>query len=136
VPAVNGAVLLDDTYNSSPESALAALDLLSELKGPRIAVLGDMLELGAHEVEGHQRVAARAVEVVSTLVTVGERGRLIGEHARSLGMPAAQVVHAGGNEAAIAYLERVLRAGDKVLVKGSRGMAMEQIVNALARPQE
>jgi UDP-N-acetylmuramoyl-tripeptide--D-alanyl-D-alanine ligase len=74
--------------------------------------------------------------VLSTLITVGERGRLIGEHARSLGMPAAQVIHVGENGAAIAYLERVLRAGDKVLVKGSRGMAMEQIVEALACPQE
>jgi UDP-N-acetylmuramoyl-tripeptide--D-alanyl-D-alanine ligase len=58
------------------------------------------------------------------------------EHARRLGMPAAQVFHVGDNEAAVAYLSRVLQAGDKVLVKGSRGMAMEQIVQALARPQE
>jgi UDP-N-acetylmuramoyl-tripeptide--D-alanyl-D-alanine ligase len=133
VPAVNGAILLDDTYNSSPESAIAALDLLDELQGRKIAVLGDMLELGDQEVEGHQRVARRAVDVVSTLITVGERGRLLGEHARSLGIP---VLHVADNEAAIAYLSRTLQAGDKVLVKGSRGMAMEQIVQALARPQE
>jgi UDP-N-acetylmuramoyl-tripeptide--D-alanyl-D-alanine ligase len=133
VPAIMGATLIDDTYNSSPESALAALDLLAELEGRKIAVLGDMLELGPAELEGHRRVARRVVDVVSILVTVGERGRWIGEHALELGMPAAQVLHAGGNEAAIAYLERVVQAGDKVLVKGSRGMAMEQIVQALAR---
>jgi UDP-N-acetylmuramoyl-tripeptide--D-alanyl-D-alanine ligase len=129
-------MLLDDTYNSSPESAIAALDLLDELDGRKIAVLGDMLELGPHELEGHQRVAHRAVDVVSILVTVGERGALIGEHARCLGMPAARVLQTGDNEAAIAYLSRTLQAGDKVLIKGSRGMAMEQIVQALARPQE
>ena len=134
LPAIHGATLLDDTYNSSPESAIAALDLLNELEGRKIAVLGDMLELGIREAEGHRRVAERAAEVVSALVTVGERGRLIGEHARCLGMPAAQVIHVGGNEGAINYLSRTLRAGDKVLVKGSRGMAMEQIVRALARP--
>jgi UDP-N-acetylmuramoyl-tripeptide--D-alanyl-D-alanine ligase len=136
VPAIRGAMLVDDTYNSSPESAIAALNLLAELEGRRIAVLGDMLELGSHEVSGHQRVARRAVDVVWTLVTVGERGRLIAEHARSLGMPAARVLEMADNEAAIAYLSRVLQAGDKVLVKGSRGMAMEQIVQALACPQD
>jgi UDP-N-acetylmuramoyl-tripeptide--D-alanyl-D-alanine ligase len=136
VPALHGTTLIDDTYNSSPDSAIAALDLLDELEGRKIAVLGDMLELGAHEVQGHQRVARRAVDVVSMLITVGELGQLIGEHARSLGMPAARVHHVGDNEAAIAQLHRVLEAGDKVLVKGSRGMAMEQIVQALACPQE
>jgi UDP-N-acetylmuramoyl-tripeptide--D-alanyl-D-alanine ligase len=136
VPALHGATLIDDTYNSSPESAEAALDLLADVEGRKIAVLGDMLELGAYEVEGHQRVARRALDVVSVLVTVGERGRLIGEHARSLGMPAARVREMRDNEAAIAYLSRVLQAGDKVLVKGSRGMAMEQIVQALACPQD
>jgi UDP-N-acetylmuramoyl-tripeptide--D-alanyl-D-alanine ligase len=136
VPAVNGATLIDDTYNSSPESAIAALDLLDELDGRKIAVLGDMLELGTQEVCGHQRVAERAVDVVSVLITVGERGRLIGEHAQRLGMPLAKVLCLGDNKAAVAYLSRVLQAGDKVLVKGSRGMAMEQIVQALARSQE
>lgn len=136
VPAAHGATLIDDTYNSSPESAIAALDLMEELEGQKIAVLGDMLELGAQEVEGHRRVARRAAEVVSVLITVGERGRLISEHARKLGMPAAQVFHMEDNEAAIAHLRGSLRAGDKVLVKGSRGMAMEQIVAALACPHE
>jgi UDP-N-acetylmuramoyl-tripeptide--D-alanyl-D-alanine ligase len=136
VPALNGATLLDDTYNSSPESAIAALDLLDELQGRKIAVLGDMLELGHVELEAHQRVAARAVDVVSMLVTVGERGRWIGEHALRLGMPAAQVCHIVDNEAAIAVLKDLLQAGDKVLIKGSRGMAMEQIVSALARSQD
>jgi UDP-N-acetylmuramoyl-tripeptide--D-alanyl-D-alanine ligase len=136
LPAINGALLLDDTYNSSPESAIAALDLVDELEGRKIAVLGDMLELGAQEIEGHRRVARRAVDVVSMLVTVGERGRLISEQACRLGMPAGQVMHVGDNEAAVTYLRRTLQAGDKVLVKGSRGMAMEQIVQALARPLE
>jgi UDP-N-acetylmuramoyl-tripeptide--D-alanyl-D-alanine ligase len=134
VPGVNGSTLLDDTYNSSPDSAIAALNLLDELEGRKIAVLGDMLELGAHEVEGHCRVGRRAMDVASLLVAVGERGRLIGQGALDYGMAPEQVVLLDDNAAAIAYLQEVVQEGDIVLVKGSRGMAMEQIVEALARP--
>ena len=65
VRAENGALILDDTYNASPESVLAALNLLEELKGRRIAVLGDMLELGQYERAGHEKVGARAAEVAN-----------------------------------------------------------------------
>jgi UDP-N-acetylmuramoyl-tripeptide--D-alanyl-D-alanine ligase len=134
VPGVNGSTLLDDTYNSSPDSAIAALDLLGEMDGRKVAVLGDMLELGAYEVEGHRQVARRAIEVVSLLITVGRLGRLIGEAALEFGMPSERVVHVQDNAGAIACLQERVREGDAVLIKGSRGMAMEQIVEALARP--
>ncbi len=77
----SGAMLLDDSYNASPESTLAALNLLEDLDGRKIAVLGDMLELGQYEVEGHTKVGIRAAEIVSELVTVGERGKMIAESA-------------------------------------------------------
>ena len=64
-------LLLDDTYNASPESMLAALNLLAELDGHKVAVLGDMLELGPYEKQGHEMVGVRAAEVADTLVTVG-----------------------------------------------------------------
>ena len=135
IAGIHGSTLLDDTYNSSPDSAIAALDLLDELdvEGRKLAVLGDMLELGAYEMEGHRRVARRAMEVVSTLITVGELGELIGREAVASGMPAECAIHVQDNEGAIALLQEMIRAHDIVLVKGSRGMAMEQIVEALAQ---
>lgn len=136
VPGINGAVLLDDTYNSSPDSALAALDLLSELEGRKIAVLGDMLELGSYAVEGHRRVGQRAMEVASILITVGKLGGLIGQEALAGGMPTEQVIELADADAAVACLQGLLQEKDTVLIKGSRGMAMERIVDALARPQE
>ena len=134
VPGLGGSTLLDDTYNSSPDSAIAALNLLDELDGRKIAVLGDMLELGGYAVEGHCRVGRRAMDVASLLVTVGELGQLIGEGALGYGMPPERVIHVEDNEQAIARLQNLMRKGDILLIKGSRGMAMEQIVEALARP--
>jgi UDP-N-acetylmuramoyl-tripeptide--D-alanyl-D-alanine ligase len=133
VPGPNGSTILDDTYNASPESTIAALNLLEELEGRKIAVLGDMLELGAQEDEGHRKVGLRALDVVSVLVTVGERGRLIAQEARRNGMPADRVRSCASNEEATAYLKEAMRPGDIVLVKGSRGLHMEDIVNALGQ---
>jgi UDP-N-acetylmuramoyl-tripeptide--D-alanyl-D-alanine ligase len=134
VPGIHGSTLLNDTYNSSPDSAVAALDLLAELEGRKIGVLGDMLELGRYEVEGHLRVGQHAMEVVSMLVTVGERGRLIGDSAIDAGMAPDRVTQVTDNATAIACLREMIRPGDVVLIKGSRGVAMEEIVEALAHP--
>src|SRR5690606_24894509 len=83
VAGPNGSVILDDTYNASPPSTIAALNLLNDLvDGRRIAVLGDMLELGSYERQGHHDVGIRAAQVADLLVTVGERGKLIAEAAR------------------------------------------------------
>ncbi|GAB4403670.1 MAG: UDP-N-acetylmuramoyl-tripeptide--D-alanyl-D-alanine ligase [Anaerolineales bacterium] len=130
-PAIRGALILDDTYNASPKSTIAALNLLAELKGRRIAVLGDMLELGALEDEGHRKVARRAIEVVSRLITVGKRGRIIGEEALACGMSPENVVIVDTNQDAIRILSEWIQEGDIILVKGSRGMHMEDIVKAL-----
>lgn len=132
VPTENGATILDDTYNASPASMLAALNLLAELDGRKIAVLGDMLELGSEEQRGHQVVGGRAAQVVDVLIVVGARGRWIGEAARAAGLAAEQVFFVEDNARAIEWLRTLTRAGDFILVKGSRGMQMEQIVNALA----
>jgi UDP-N-acetylmuramoyl-tripeptide--D-alanyl-D-alanine ligase len=91
-----------------------------------------MLELGNYEVEGHQVVGRRAAEVVDVLIGVGELGSLIADEALATGMPASSVRAVGGNEAAVQALRELMPDGAVVLVKGSRGMAMEQIVGALA----
>jgi UDP-N-acetylmuramoyl-tripeptide--D-alanyl-D-alanine ligase len=132
VPGVRGSTILDDTYNASPTSTIAALNLVEELDGRKIAVLGDMLELGTYEEEGHRKVGRRVRDVVAVLITVGERGRLIAEEALAFGMDGDRVFIEESNESAIARLREILVPGDIVLVKGSRGMAMEQIVNELA----
>lgn len=126
-----GALLLDDTYNASPESTLAALNLLSELEGRRIAVLGDMLELGQYEQSGHELVGVRAADVCSELVVVGERGRLIGAAALSAGMREWSVKPVDTVPEAIEYLRNHLQPGDVVLVKGSHSLRMDRIVTAL-----
>ena len=131
VSGVQGTTILDDTYNASPTSTIAALNLLEELDGRKIAVLGDMLELGALEEEGHRKVGRRAMDVVAVLITVGERGRLIAEEALACGMEGEKVFIMQNNEEAIACLREIVTPGDIILVKGSRGMKMEEIVEAM-----
>ena len=131
VPGYNGSTLIDDTYNASPASTLAALDLLEEVEGRRIAVLGDMLELGSYEQEGHLEVGRRAGGVADALVVVGNLGRLIGEEALRVGMAPERVFFAAGNGQVIDYLRERLLPGEYVLVKGSRGLHMEEIVDGL-----
>ncbi len=134
VRGIKGSTILDDTYNASPTSTIAALNLLEELSGRKIAVLGDMLELGDFEEEGHRKVGRRAVDVVSVLVTVGPRGRTIGREALACGMAKREVLIVEDNEQAVAHLRQIIGQGDIVLVKGSRGMKMEEIVAALTAP--
>jgi UDP-N-acetylmuramoyl-tripeptide--D-alanyl-D-alanine ligase len=85
-------LILDDTYNASPESMLAALNLLDELDGRKIAVLGDMLELGPYERQGHEMVGMRAAQVAQVLLTLGPRAHMIAEAARRAGMNLPQVL--------------------------------------------
>ncbi len=134
VRGINSATLLDDTYNASPVSTIAALNLLGDLGGRKIAVLGDMAELGDFEEEGHRKVGCRTADAVNLLVAVGPRARLIAEEARACGLPANAVVEVETNSQAIDHLRQLVRPGDIVLVKGSRSMAMEEIVAALQIP--
>ena len=125
-PGINGSTIIDDSYNASPASNIAALDLLGQMEGRKIAVLGDMLELGSYEVVGHQQVGRRVAKVVDILITVGERSKVIAATAKSVG--SQQVLTCESNQEAIDLMRTLLRPGDYVLIKGSRGMTMEQIV--------
>ncbi len=131
VTGPEGSVILDDTYNASPESVIAALNLLNELEGRRVAVLGDMLELGNREEMGHRLVGRRARDVVHLLVTVGPRARIIAEEARDAGLPADAVVELDDVQAAIEFLRQNIRRGDVVLLKGSQGVKLDRVVPAL-----
>ncbi len=133
VPGPRQSIIIDDTYNSSPDSAMAALNLLQDLDGRRIAVLGDMLELGAVEKESHHLVGRRAADVAQILITVGDRGRWMAEEALAVGMPADQVVMAGDVETAVSTLDEIITEKDVILIKGSLGMRMDRIVAALGK---
>jgi UDP-N-acetylmuramoyl-tripeptide--D-alanyl-D-alanine ligase len=130
------STLLDDTYNASPDSVIAALNLLQELDGRHIAVLGDMLELGSAEEVSHRLVGRRAKEVVDILVTVGARGRIIGEEALNFGMAPQNVHIVPDNNAAIHLLNQLIQPKDFILVKGSLGARMDHIVAALSRTKD
>jgi len=123
-----GALVLDDTYNASPESTVAALDLLSEIPGRRIAVLGDMLELGQYENSGHKLVGQKAAKTAEQLITVGQRARIIAEAALEQGMPSSAIICLDDASGAADILKSHLHEGDVVLIKGSHGMRMDRIV--------
>lgn len=131
VRAQNGALLLDDTYNASPQSTLAALNLLGELEGRKIAVLGDMLELGQYEEKGHHMVGVRAAEVCAELIAIGERSQMIVDGAKSAGMRASRITWVSDVPEAIELLKKKLKPSDVVLLKGSHGLHMERITAAL-----
>lgn len=130
-----GVKILNDTYNANPTSMAASLKTLAHFSGTRkIAVLGDMYELGIYEEEGHKlmgQIACR--EKVDLLVAVGNLGKLIGQGAIEAGLDPQKVVFAANNEDTARILKGYLNKGDVVLVKGSRGMQMEEIVNELMR---
>jgi UDP-N-acetylmuramoyl-tripeptide--D-alanyl-D-alanine ligase len=125
---LDGVRVLDDTYNAAPASVIAALGVMRDLAGPAgrcVAVLGDMFELGAAAEEGHRQVGREAGLLADRVFAVGDLARLI---AAEVGAKASW--NAAKPEAIAALLSEV-RPGDTVLVKGSRGMAMEEIVSAL-----
>ncbi|NTW00184.1 MAG: UDP-N-acetylmuramoyl-tripeptide--D-alanyl-D-alanine ligase [Oscillochloris sp.] len=137
VPGVAGSTLIDDSYNAAPISMLAALDLLADTAGRRVAILGDMLELGAAEEEGHRQVGRRVAEVAQLLITVGRRAHWIAESAQAAMMPASQIMAFATYEEAAKAVLPLLQPGDYVLVKASRGMELEHIVTVLQpQPEE
>lgn len=128
---VNGIRFIEDCYNASPDSQRAALKMLSELKAERkIAVLGDMLELGAISEESHRNAGLLAAKAkVDVFMTYGERSLAAAEKARECGVPE---VYAFTDKKALAdKLFETLKQGDAVLFKASRGMALEDVINDL-----
>jgi UDP-N-acetylmuramoyl-tripeptide--D-alanyl-D-alanine ligase len=126
-----GVRILNDTYNANPDSTIAALETLAAIKvsGKRIAVLGDMLELGGQETAEHRRVGQAAGRLkIDHLLTYGARARTISECSQ---VPGA--LHYDQKNILAEYLVELVGPGDAVLLKGSRGMAMEDIVTFLVQ---
>lgn len=132
LPGRSGATLVDDSYNSSPSSLAAALDALAASAAPnRLAIIGDMLELGERTPGAHQEAGRRAARAATRLLAVGEQADLVARSAVAGGMPAEAVERAADAEAAAEMALRQLAPGMVVLVKGSRGLHLETVIDRL-----
>jgi len=138
VPGLKKTLTIDDTYNSSPAAVEAALETLLHLstKARRIAVLGDMLELGRHSVEEHRKAGELAAKTCDILFTVGFRARDMAEGALDAGMSDSSIFQHEDARRAGKELEAMLTPGDIVLIKGSQSVRMEKTVEeVMAEPE-
>jgi UDP-N-acetylmuramyl pentapeptide synthase len=139
IPGIKSTMIIDDTYNSSPTAAEQAFSTLGEVKYAKrkIAVLGDMLELGRFSSDEHERIGKLAAKVSDILLTVGVRSRKIAEAALNAGMPEENILQYEDSERAGRELDSMLQAGDVVLVKASQGIRAEKIVEEImAHPEQ
>ena len=131
---INNSQLIDDTYNANPESTAAAVRVLGKIEssGRKLAVLGDMLELGDYEQAGHRAVGRAVAEAgIDRLICVGERAELISAEALKRGLAAENIFDFPDSISAGDWLVSQIKHGDLVLIKGSQGMRMERVTKAL-----
>lgn len=132
-----GSLIIDDTYNSSPAALEAGLETLGTVKASRrVAVLGDMLELGRHSVEEHRKMGELAAQEAEMLITVGFRARDIAQGALAAGMSEKNIFQFDDARAAAEALSEMLSAGDCIFVKGSQGVRLERVVEVLMSEPE
>lgn len=132
LPGVKRTFIIDDSYNASPLSMHAALDALRELPAKRkIAVLGDMLEIGKYTIEAHEGVGKLAAQSANILVTVGPRAKFIAETARAAGMKKNAVVSFDTADEARKPIQDLMRQGDLILIKASHAMALDKVVEEI-----
>lgn len=128
---IKGTYIINDAYNASMLSMTSALETLKSLPGKRkVAVLGDMLELGKYTLEAHERIGRIAAESVDVLVTVGPRAKFIAEAARSAGLK-RNVFSYDSSEEAAQPVQALIKKGDLILAKASRGIHMENVVDEI-----
>lgn len=138
VSGMEGSVIIDDTYNSSPVALYEALETLKQITcaGKKIAVLGDMLELGKYSHDEHKKAGAHSALCADILMTVGPRAQAIVEGAHEAGMKKKSILQFKDAGTAGEYLQKVIATGDIILVKGSQSMRMERTVEAImAHPE-
>jgi len=141
LPGIKHTFIIDDTYNSSPEAALLAVDVLRRVKvdsaADKYAVLGDMLEIGSYTEEGHQLVGKKVAESgINHLIAVGEKARNFIHGAKEAGMEDDYIFYFDKPEEAGKFLQNRIKAGDVLLVKGSQGARMEKVVKELMAEPE
>ena len=129
--------IINDVYNASPDSMIASLKVLALQKDKRkVAILGDCLEMGDFEEEGHRRIGLQSVRRTDVIITQGKAARYIGIEAQEHGFDLSNIYHFDTKEELIDDLKNILEKGDVILVKASRGMAFEDIVNYLKEAKE
>jgi UDP-N-acetylmuramoyl-tripeptide--D-alanyl-D-alanine ligase len=128
---LGGWRVLDDSYNAAPDSMIAALDLLASLPGRRVAVLGEMLELGEGAAAAHRQVGGHAARTADLLIAIGAPASDYAAAARAAGLEGDAVFEVADRDRALALLVTVLRPGDVVLVKASRGIELDLLVEGL-----
>lgn len=137
---VKNSIIIDDTYNSSPVALEEALNTLKNLEikrgRRRIAVLGDMLELGRFSLDEHKKAGVKAAKVAKILFCVGVRARYIAEGALDAKMKESEVFQFDESREAGKFLEGILKSGDVVLIKGSQGIRMERTVEEVMNEPE
>jgi UDP-N-acetylmuramoyl-tripeptide--D-alanyl-D-alanine ligase len=130
--SVRGVRVLDDAYNANADSVAAALETLQEFPcaGRRVAVLGEMAELGPHSAEAHAEVGRKAAEVrVDQLFAVGKMAGVMGAAARAAGL--VRVIELGELETVANAVKHFVRSGDVVLIKASRAARLERVGEVL-----
>ena len=135
---INGSLIIDDTYNSSPFACESALKTLGGVKftGRKIAVLGDMLELGKHTHDAHKNIGNIAKENCDVLIVVGPRAQTIKEGAIEAGMNEENIIEFLDSMKAGEFVKTFVQKGDVVLIKGSQGVRMERVTGFLLLDQK
>ena len=132
LPGIKHTYIIDDSYNASPLSMHAALDTLKGLPGKRrVAVLGDMLEIGKYTLEAHERVGRLAGKFVDVLATVGPRAKFIAESAQEAGLRRSKIFSYDTADEALKPVQDLIRKGDLILVKGSHAMELDKVVEEI-----
>ncbi len=136
ISGIKDTLILDDSYNASPQSTIVALEALNDVplveKSVKYAVLGDMLELGSYSEEGHREVGRKVVALaINKLIVVGERSRDIARGALAAGMAKDDIFHFNTAEEAGKFIQDRINQNDIILVKGSQGIRMEKIVKEI-----
>ncbi len=132
--------IIDDSYNASPLATIAALEILEGISlegGKKIAVLGDMMELGQYTEEGHRAVGKKAAAILDMLFTIGDRARFIADEAQKNGFPQEKIFSFSQADEAGLKVQKKIKKGDIILIKGSRVMHLEKIVKEImGKPQK
>ena len=123
--------IINDAYNASPDSMEAALKILGRYKNRKVAILGDMFEMGEHTEYGHRLVGKSAADNTDVIIAIGKDSKFICEEAKDLGFNENNIHHFNTKEEAIEKIDELVKKDDVVLVKASRGMELEKIVEYL-----